>query len=232
MLQRLILAGGLLVILASALVGAGAGGVAPAGIVATSTAPAATPQLAEGYQLYRLWCVSCHGDDLRGLTPEWIAKWPATHQNCWVAKCHGSNPPPDGFTIPKTAPAIAGAGALLRFRTAGALHAYVRAVMPFQEPGVLDDDQYWAIIAYVLDIHGMDLPPGDLSADSGGGIVIHEGASPVSEVSPAQAEDHPVPHTEEDGTTGLIIAAAAAVVGTALGLILPRRRSAPPRQLP
>jgi mono/diheme cytochrome c family protein len=232
MLREVLLAGGSLVVLASALLGVAAGGVTAAEVVATSTAPARTPQLAEGYQLYRLWCVSCHGDDFRGLTPEWIAKWPATHQNCWVAKCHGSNPPPDGFTIPKTAPAIAGPGALLRFRTATAFQAYIRAVMPFQEPGVLEDDQYWAITAYVLENHGIQLPPGELSAENARDIVVSDSAAMPSDDSAPPPDVIGSSHPQDapaGNTTGLFVAVAAVAVGLLLGSFVLRRRARPPR---
>ena len=76
------------------------------------------------------------------------------------------------------APALAGSGALLKFRTAADLQAFIRAAMPYQDPGVLQDEEYWAITAYVLDYRGIDLPPGGLSAETAQDLVIIEGQSP------------------------------------------------------
>lgn len=206
---------------------------AEAAAVATPPPPTATPVSPQ--RLYGLWCISCHGDTMRGLTPEWIAKWPATHQNCWVAKCHGSNPPPDGFSIPRTAPAIAGPGALLKFRTAADLFAYVRAVMPFQEPGVLEDEQYYAILGYILDRHGVEVPPEGLSAVNAGQIILNEGAvdSALSTERPSSPIETPAADATPGGASGSetgregmdpTLSAVAVLLGVVVGVGLFLRR--------
>ena len=208
---------------------------------AVGTVPTWTPVPETGYRLFRLWCVSCHGDALRGLTPEWIAKWPAEDQNCWTPKCHGLNHPPDGFTIPRDAPAIAGPGALLKFRTAADLFAYVSAAMPYQDPGVLSDEQYFKILGYVLERHGADVPAQGLSSANAAAVVIHVldpgGESPSQPTSTAEADILPthvgaavVEPTSTDQGMDPRVAGFAVALGVIVGvaLFLRRRRSPPP----
>ncbi|HZW04477.1 MAG TPA: c-type cytochrome [Anaerolineaceae bacterium] len=113
-----------------------------------------------GEQYYRYVCQSCHGDVGRGLTAEWIAQWAPDDQNCWQTKCHAASHPPDGFTIPRYVPPIMGEDALLTYRTAFDLYNYIRNAMPFQAPGTMLEEEYWAVTAYLLRENEM----GDLSA--------------------------------------------------------------------
>lgn len=146
---------------------------AEAGIAPQVGEPTPAPQEVTGEGLYRLYCISCHGDRMRGLTAEWIAQWPATHQNCWLAKCHGLNHPPGGFVLPRQIPALAGPGALAGFDTAAALHAFVRLTMPYQEPGRLSDSEYWAIVGYVVAQNGIEVPEEGLGVENGGHVALH-----------------------------------------------------------
>ena len=115
---------------------------------APPTAPSPT-QADEGEQLYWLHCQPCHGDVGQGLTDEWRAEYPEDHQNCWKSGCHGDRPYENGFTLPDTVPAIIGGDSLARFETLGQLYAYTRSVMPFEYPGVLSDEEYLAVTAFL-----------------------------------------------------------------------------------
>lgn len=112
--------------------------------------PADATQADYGEQYYIFVCQACHGDVGRGLTAEWLAQWAPDDQNCWQTKCHASSHPPDGFTIPYTVPPVVGEDALLDFRTAFDLYNYIRHAMPYQAPGTMLDEEYWAVTAYLI----------------------------------------------------------------------------------
>ncbi len=109
-----------------------------------------------GAAVFARRCSTCHGDQGQGLTDEWRATWPPTHQNCWKANCHGPQPyPENGFTLPRVVPALIGPNTLRRFATAADLYAYIRARMPFHAPGSLPEEDYRAVTAFLLRRHGI-----------------------------------------------------------------------------
>ncbi len=107
-------------------------------------------QMQVGASVYDNWCAACHAETGLGLTADWRAQWDPEHQNCWQAKCHSLDHPSDGFVIPRSVPPVVGALALGSFKSAADLHGYMQTTMPFAEKGVLDDDIYWALTAYLL----------------------------------------------------------------------------------
>jgi hypothetical protein len=121
---------------------------------APPTVPSPT-QADDGEQLYWLHCQPCHGDVGQGLTDEWRAEYPEDHQNCWQSGCHGDLPYEEGFTLPDTVPAIIGDGTLKRFQTLGQLYEFTRVTMPFEYPGVLSDEEYLAVIAFLAQENGL-----------------------------------------------------------------------------
>lgn len=132
-------------------------------------------QVAVGASIYDNWCITCHGDKGQGLTAAWRAEWDPKHQNCWQSKCHSANHPPGGFEIPRYVPAIIGPHALSTFRSATQIQMFLKNEMPMQEPGVLDDQAYWALTAYLLKQSGLELPSTPLGPDNGAAVVIHPG---------------------------------------------------------
>jgi mono/diheme cytochrome c family protein len=112
--------------------------------------------------IYAQRCSTCHADRGQGLTAEWRATWPETHQNCATSKCHGPNHPEDGFALPNNyAPAVIGPETLARFDNALALHAYVANAMPWSAPGTMPPDQYWKVVNFLLWTNGyIDVPYG------------------------------------------------------------------------
>jgi S-disulfanyl-L-cysteine oxidoreductase SoxD len=62
------------------------------------------------------------------------------------AQCHGEEG--EGGTGPVL---IGGNKRIASYQTTERLYDYVSRTMPFDEPGTLSEDQYWNVIAYVLD---------------------------------------------------------------------------------
>lgn len=133
----------------------------PPGPMATPTIDrlAAPPTVASptqadaGAQLYWLHCQPCHGDRGQGLTDEWRAQYPPEDQNCWESGCHGKRPYERGFTLPESVPALIGPDSLERFANLAQVYEFVRASMPFQNPGHLTAEEYLAITAYLARAH-------------------------------------------------------------------------------
>jgi mono/diheme cytochrome c family protein len=106
-------------------------------------------QADKGAVVYWAICLACHGDRGQGLTQEWREVW-GPDQNCWASKCHASNHPPQGFELPKTVPAVLGAGTMTRFADARDLHTYIADTMPWWNPGSLTPQESLAVTAYLL----------------------------------------------------------------------------------
>jgi len=127
-------------------------------LAAPPTVPSPT-QADEGAQLYWLYCQPCHGDQGQGLTDEWRAQYPPEEQNCWQSGCHGTHgkdAPEDGFVLPTAVPALIGQNNnLSRFGSMAQLYQYTRSKMPYAAPGSLDNDEYFAIMAFLARAHGI-----------------------------------------------------------------------------
>jgi len=106
-----------------------------------------------GAQVFWLNCQPCHGDLGQGLTQDWINQYPPEDRNCWDSGCHGDRPYDDGFTLPRFVPAVIGPDTLLRFNSAADLHTYMARAMPFNAPGSLTAEDYWALTAFLLRAH-------------------------------------------------------------------------------
>lgn len=123
--------------------------------------PANPTQFEKGRYLYWLNCMACHGDKGQGLTGEFRSLY-VEDQNCWGRGCHGGRVGDQGFPIPQHVPEIISpTGDLNKFTTADSLFGFLRATHPPQHPGILSDDQYWAISAYLLTENGRP-PQGEL----------------------------------------------------------------------
>lgn len=240
-MKRLALAGGLLGIGVLLLGAGGVGAAVPAPALEVTPMPSpvsADAQLEDGESLYNLYCITCHGDRLYGLDPAWIAQWPADRQNCWQSKCHMENYPPDGFALPREVPALAGPGSLTKFGTAADLHAFINVRMPFQEPGRLTEDEYWAMVAYILRHNDIGLGGGILTAANAGSVLLQQSEPAVAVATPfpaATPTQTPAPTSSQvlgrviDSPIGLI----AVILGAAVGVLLfLRRRPRAPRNPP
>ena len=78
----------------------------------------------------------------------------AEDRNCWKSGCHGPDHSPETFLFPQneTVPALAGTGKLARFQNSQELHDFIRAIMPWWDPGQLTDPEAWQVSAYVLSL--------------------------------------------------------------------------------
>lgn len=145
-------------------------------------------QLARGAQMFKIRCEPCHGDVGQGLAM-WRLTWAPEDQFCASHKCHGLGHPPDGFYMPNDAPAIIGTSTLMRFATARELETYIRKQMPFDKPGELSADDYWAVTAFLLNANDK-LPAGvSLDASTAVSVVINPYAmitpTPIATETPA-----------------------------------------------
>jgi len=125
--------------------------------------PSTATQADTGAEIYRLVCQDCHGNRGQGLTDEWRAQWAPQDQNCWQSKCHSLDHPPDGFTLPRYVPPLVGPGTLSQFKTALDLYYYIRITMPWQNPGSLQEAEYWQLTAFLARERHLTL--GDLPLD-------------------------------------------------------------------
>lgn len=108
-------------------------------------------QVELGSYLYYHHCMPCHGDRGQGLTDEWREVWVEDHQNCWGKGCHSFRDQDEVFTIPTTIPPVSGTTHfILRFSEPANLFEYLRLTHPPQTPGILTDEQYWALTAFLL----------------------------------------------------------------------------------
>ena len=139
--------------------------------LAEPTLPAVPSQADHGAQLYWLHCLPCHGDVGQGLTDEFRGTYPPEDNNCWARGCHGRNPYEGGFTLPTSVPPLIGPGALTKFATVANLHGFIQAAMPFEDPGVLTEDESWQVIAFILRENGISYP-GQLDATSADQILL------------------------------------------------------------
>lgn len=110
-----------------------------------------------GAEIYALVCRDCHGDRGQGLTDEFRATWAPEDQNCWQSKCHASNHPIEGFDLPRYVPAIVGTHALAQRVQPSDLYDFIRANMPWHNPGSLTDEEYRQLTAYIMRENGLEL---------------------------------------------------------------------------
>ncbi len=117
----------------------------------------------------------------------WRLTWAPEDQNCATHKCHGLGHPPDGFYMPNDAPAIIGKDALTHFRSARELYGFISKRMPFDKPGELSSDDYWAVTAFLLRENGK--LPGDIRLDAltAASVVINPNVSIHADATPALA---------------------------------------------
>jgi mono/diheme cytochrome c family protein len=120
-------------------------------------------QVEIGSNVYYYHCMPCHGDQGQGLTDEWRGVWDEEHQNCWGRGCHSIRDADKTFTIPTVIPSLVGNGSLeIRFSTPEKLFSYLKATHPPQSPGILKDDEYWALTAFLLSKNGIIPPQGEV----------------------------------------------------------------------
>lgn len=200
--------------------------------LAKPTLPA-EPDVADiGAQDYWLYCSPCHGDKAQGLTDDFRMQYPIEDQYCWDRGCHGEMPYRNGWTIPMIVPALVGPGTLRGFPDALSLKVYMQLKMPFQTPGILEEEIYWRLTGFVLKQNGYWDGKGELNDDIARRIVINPliavvssatptftptataFVSPTKDVQPTSEIEPHVPASKLDQTGKVRLAAAA------IGLII------------
>jgi mono/diheme cytochrome c family protein len=185
--------------------------------VAVGSASADAPdQLARGAEMFKIRCQPCHGDQGQGLAL-WRLTWAPEDRNCSSLKCHGLGHPPDGFYMPIDAPPIIGKDTLMHFHSARELYGYISKAMPFDKPGELSSDDYWAVTAFLLQQNGRLPARTRLDASTAASMIIN----PSAPAAPAPAE---TAHASS-ASTGVLVVAAGIVLSIILVLgIFWRRR--------
>ena len=135
-----------------------------------------------GDNLYYYHCMPCHGDYGQGLTNEFRKVWVEDHQNCWTDKCHGGGRADGAFPVPRYIPPVIGlesSRTLVKFSGAEDLYTYLSSSHPPQNPGVLEEDEYWALTTYLFAENGRITPDTELGPYSkmlpvylAGGVVL------------------------------------------------------------
>ena len=188
--------------------------------LAEPTLPAAPSQADHGAQVYWLSCMPCHGDKGQGLTDEFRGTYPPEEEYCWESGCHGANPYESGFTLPKKIPGVIGETTLAKFTDAAQLHAYIRATMPFWQPGSLSEEESWRVTAFLLRQNGLWDARAELNASTAADVKIPRAAflTPVATSQPAESQ-------EGSGTMTWVIAAVVVVMVLSLMFILKKSRN-------
>lgn len=189
--------------------------------------PSATPptQGGHGADVFYVYCMPCHGDTGQGLTDEFrLRQYPPEDTNCWLSGCHGPKPYDNGFTLPKTVPALIGPNTLTKFKTAQDLYGFISRAMPFNQPGSLSQEQYLYLTAFLLERNRLMPVGGALSLNTLAGIALPGSAAPSpDQATTPGAAAAPVATSDNSGLyLGL---AAFLVIAVILSIITrPRRR--------
>lgn len=151
------------------------GTISPFVRLAKPTLPVEPSQADQGAQDYWLYCLPCHGERGQGLTDEFRETYPPDEVNCWESGCHGKRPYTDGFKLPTTVPAVISPDAVRKFTDAAQLNSYIRAAMPYWDPGSLTEDEAWRVTAFLMRENGLWDGVGELNASNAGEVRIPHG---------------------------------------------------------
>ena len=171
--------------------------------LAEPTLPANPSQADHGAVAYWLSCMVCHGDRGQGLTEEWRAVAGQEEMNCWQSRCPASNHPPEGFVLPPYAPSIINPVSLTRFNTAADLHTFISERMPWQAPGVLDEETYWQLTAFLLRANDLNLGSEPLSPQNADQVQVRaRAAGEASVIGTKTPQEEDIIATEENRVEG------------------------------
>ncbi len=179
--------------------------------LAEPTLPAAPSQADLGAQVYWLSCLPCHGDRGQGLTDEFRAAYPPEEQYCWERGCHGGVPYEGGFTLPKSIPGVVGESALAKFTDAAQLQSYIRAAMPFWDPGSLTEEDSWKVTAFVLRSNGLWDGTEELGPQNASQVKIQRGVATPTPLPQATASPA-VPSVREAFGWSMLVFVPAVIV--------------------
>jgi hypothetical protein len=152
--------------------------------LAEPTMPANPSQADLGARDYWLYCLPCHGDRGQGLTEEFRQTYPPEENNCWESGCHGRSPYEFGFILPTAVPAVIEHAALAKFTDAAQLNSYIRATMPYWNPGSLTEEEYWRVTAFLLRQNNLWDASTELTASNAADVKIGRGAFLTPVITP------------------------------------------------
>ena len=184
------------------------------------TLPAQPSQADQGAQDFWLYCLPCHGDKGQGLTDEFRTTYPPEEQYCWERGCHGEAPYESGFTLPTKIPAVIGQTTLAKFSDAAQLNSYIRATMPFWNPGSLTEEEAWRVTAFVLRQNGLWSDTTQLNESNAAGVKIPRGAFLTPIATPQQVEA-----PNGSGGNGWIVLIGVLLLFSALLFVLKKSRN-------
>ena len=187
--------------------------------LAEPTLPAEPVQADHGAQDYWLYCLPCHGDRGQGLTEEFRQTYPPDETNCWESGCHGKRPYEFGFVLPTQIPAVIDHNALAKFTDAAQLNAYIRATMPFWNPGSLTEEEAWRVTAFLLRENDLLGASTQLDASNAADVKIPRGALLTPVVTPPPTE------VQEDSRGFLWVGLAGAGVILILSVLFILKKS-------
>lgn len=99
----------------------------------------------------------------RAFPPDQVTKGEEVWKSICM-ECHGP------ASTNADAPKLLRQAALNGFPTAQATFEYVRDSMPYDNPGTLQEQQYWDVLAFLLSKHGVGMGDAPLGPDTAGGI--------------------------------------------------------------
>jgi cytochrome c len=183
--------------------------------LAEPTLPAEPSQADHGAQDYWLYCLPCHGDRGQGLTDEFRETYPPDEVDCWQSGCHGKRPYEFGFTLPTQIPPVIEDHALAKFTDAAQLNAYIRATMPYWNPGTLTEEEAWRVTAFLLRENNLLDVETQLNAENAASVKIPRGAFLTPAVTP------PLSNVQErEAANSAILWGAGAGIAVLLVLLL------------
>lgn len=135
-----------------------AGGVFAVAHAAGAFTPA---QVTHGAWIFRRQCARCHGPDAQGKADAW--------KGLTAPELAGPNALPEAprpFQQIRRQP----------FETAADVFDFVSTAMPADQPASLEPDEYWDVIAYILDLNGVPADGVPLDAASATRVALpHRG---------------------------------------------------------
>lgn len=188
--------------------------------LAEPTMPAEPSQADFGARDYWLYCLPCHGDRGQGLTEEFRQTYPPEETNCWESGCHGRSPYEFGFMLPTAVPAVIDHSALAKFTDAAQLNAYIRATMPFWNPGILTEEESWRVTAFLLRENDLWDASTELNASNAADVKIPRGSFLIPIATPQQADTR-----EGNGTLIWMALAGVALILILLMFVLKKSRN-------
>jgi hypothetical protein len=174
-------------------------------------------QLEQGRYLFWRYCMPCHGDVGQGLTDEFRYKWEPDHQNCWEAGCHSGKYSYDSFPVATYVPPIVHTGLLFNY-SPDSLFEFLRTTHPPEDPGLLTDEEYRALVFYLYHMNAVPFPVQKATATPAPSAT----PTPLASLTPTPGL---LPFNQADSPLRLLSAIGLAALLTVIIIVLFARRA-------